>query len=183
MGYRKPHGSMMTGEIKFPARQFFYALVEVRSSYSELEYNRKLYADRAESAEQEIKKLRIEILRWNESRDLFVSKAEHSCLEIERLKQELYEAESAVWRIFPNVHTIGEFSDPFEGPGETYKDAYFREKLRADNAEAKIQELNLAYNKAIEDAAKAIEEKNRNNLGMIHPSTVSDAATIRTLKK
>lgn len=35
------------------------------------------------------------------------------------------EAEAALWRIAPNVHTIGT-PDPFEGRGETYADAYHR---------------------------------------------------------
>lgn len=53
--------------------------------------------------------------------------------EIERLSHELVEAESALWRISPRTHTIevqggpcSQKPDPFEGPGETYADAYNR---------------------------------------------------------
>src|SRR5690606_17565152 len=45
----------------------------------------------------------------------------------------LCEAESALWRVFPNTHIIPsdhplgkKTPDPFEGPGETYRAAYER---------------------------------------------------------
>lgn len=53
----------------------------------------------------------------------------HLLAEIDRLRAEKAEAEAALWRIAPNVHTVGNNPDPFEGPGETYRDAYLR--LRA----------------------------------------------------
>lgn len=53
--------------------------------------------------------------------------------EIEKLAHDLCDAEGALWRVFPNTHTIevpgdpySQKPDPFEGPGETYADAYKR---------------------------------------------------------
>ncbi len=63
--------------------------------------------------------------------------------EIERLRQELAEVESCLWRIQPNMHTvpceINDFAepDPFEGTGEMYKDAYERLREKCDK-QAKI---------------------------------------------
>lgn len=49
---------------------------------------------------------------------------------IESLENELYDAQSALWRVMPNSYTLeidgGPKPDPFEGPGETYHDAYVR---------------------------------------------------------
>ena len=61
--------------------------------------------------------------------------------EIERLQYELCEAESAVWRVPPNTHTVScelnnfKEPDPFEGPGETYKDAYNHLKEKTSMSE------------------------------------------------
>lgn len=63
---------------------------------------------------------------------------------------ELAETASALWRIPPNVHTVpceaNGFAepDPFEGVGETYADAYTREKARAEAAEAALAEVRKA---------------------------------------
>ena len=52
------------------------------------------------------------------------------------LRRELAEAEAALWRITPNTYTLAPgIPDPFEGPGETYRDAYMR--LRHELAEAR----------------------------------------------
>ena len=51
--------------------------------------------------------------------------------EVDKLEHDVLEAESALWRIQPNSYTLGTEPDPFEGPGETYRDAY--ERLRAEN--------------------------------------------------
>lgn len=57
-------------------------------------------------------------------------------IESEYDSRKSVEAESHIWRIPPNVHTVScELNgfappDPFEGPGETYKDAY--ERVKAD---------------------------------------------------
>lgn len=40
-----------------------------------------------------------------------------------------------------------------------------------------------AYNKGLEDAAKCIEQRQTNNVGMVHPIAKADAADIRALKK
>lgn len=58
-------------------------------------------------------------------------------METEKFKDALIEAEAALWRVPPNVYTVeyeGSLgkADPFEGPGETYRAAYEREKNRAD---------------------------------------------------
>lgn len=52
---------------------------------------------------------------------------------IERLEVEKTEAEASLWRVFPNTHTVfvdeyhlSKNPDPFEGKGETYKQAYER---------------------------------------------------------
>lgn len=52
---------------------------------------------------------------------------------IEELSLRLCDAEGALWRVFPNTHTIPsdhplgkKTPDPFEGPGETYRAAYER---------------------------------------------------------
>jgi|GEM_PF-5638032 len=52
--------------------------------------------------------------------------------KITELEHDVAEAESALWRVQPDTHTVGgvgDMHDPFEGPGETYKAAY--ERLRA----------------------------------------------------
>lgn len=65
---------------------------------------------------------------------------------LEAQAAELAETASALWRIPPNMHTIpcevNGFAepDPFEGVGETYADAYMREKSRAEAAEARLAE-------------------------------------------
>lgn len=61
--------------------------------------------------------------------------------EIERLRWERDEAESALWRIAPNTYTISNDPDLLEGPGETYRDAWFREKKRTEAAEAHVIRL------------------------------------------
>lgn len=62
--------------------------------------------------------------------------------EREAAEQRATEAEGALWRLFPNTHTVeiegGKKADPFEGPGETYHDAYFRVVAERDAA---LQEL------------------------------------------
>lgn len=50
---------------------------------------------------------------------------------LDRAEQQAIEAEAALWRIAPNTHTIGT-PDPFEGPGETYADAYHRVAAECD---------------------------------------------------
>jgi len=52
---------------------------------------------------------------------------------LETIERHVAELESARWRIVPNTHTVCDNPDPFEGPGETYYDAYHREKVRADH--------------------------------------------------
>lgn len=87
---------------------------------------------------------------------------------------ELAEAASALWRIPPNVHTIpceaNGFAepDPFEGVGETYADAYMREKTRADSASAllsaRIEECAVLKDQiAVKDVVldKAVQEIER----------------------
>lgn len=87
---------------------------------------------------------------------------------------ELAEAASALWRIPPNVHTIpceaNGFAepDPFEGVGETYADAYMREKARAESASAllsaRIEECAVLKDQlAVKDVVltKAVQEIER----------------------
>ena len=40
-----------------------------------------------------------------------------------------------------------------------------------------------AYNRGLEDAAKCVEQRQTNNVGMVHPIARADAAAIRALKK
>jgi hypothetical protein len=49
--------------------------------------------------------------------------------EARQLRAELYDAECFKWRVRPDTHFIPQ-KDPFEGPGETYRDAY--ERLSAE---------------------------------------------------
>lgn len=59
------------------------------------------------------------------------------------------DAEAALWRVFPNVHTVeiegGSEADPFEGPGETYHDAYHREKARGDGLAATLEKVAVHF--------------------------------------
>ena len=75
--------------------------------------------------------------------------------EIVRLSHELVEAEGALWRIFPNTHTIeyegsSQKADPFEGSGETYHDAYLRVSARLAKLEA-VAEAARDLSKAFRD--------------------------------
>lgn len=78
--------------------------------------------------------------------------------EIERLEREKSDAEASLWRVFPSTYTIvaeGEenTSDPFEGPGETYRAAYERLRATVARLEADLARLVEAGEKV--DAAHA----------------------------
>ena len=61
------------------------------------------------------------------------------------LKAEVDDCKAALWRISPNTHTIScelngyQQSDPLEGPGETYKDAYERLKAQVASLSARYE--------------------------------------------
>jgi chromosome segregation ATPase len=69
----------------------------------------------------------------------------------EKLDRERIEAEAALWRIAPDVYSISpDQSDPFEGPGETYYDAYQRLGVELQKAKKALSDmedkgLNLTY--------------------------------------
>jgi hypothetical protein len=83
---------------------------------------------------------------------------------IERLEAEKTEAEASLWRVFPNTHTVfvdeyplSKNPDPFEGKGETYKQAY--ERLAGENVRlrealepfARVAELDIGTDEEGED--------------------------------
>ena len=58
---------------------------------------------------------------------------------VAELERELAEAESALWRVFPNSHSVGKkLPDPFEGPDETYRAAHERMEKRLAELEGRI---------------------------------------------
>lgn len=57
---------------------------------------------------------------------------EEQALLLEETRAERDDYAAAVYRVAPNCHTVGDNPDPFEGPGETYCDAYLRESARAN---------------------------------------------------
>lgn len=69
--------------------------------------------------------------------------AEHTARaeEKEQLEMQLADAESTLWRIAPNTYTLQvegvlcDVPDPFEGPGETYRAAWIRERTAREQAE------------------------------------------------
>lgn len=61
------------------------------------------------------------------------ARAEKVEADLARAVEERDEAQAALWRIPPNVHAVPQ-ADPFEGPGETYHDAYKRVKEERDAA-------------------------------------------------
>lgn len=72
---------------------------------------------------------------------------------VEVLEHELAEAESALWRVYPNTHIVGKPADPFEGPGETYRAAYERMEKRVAELEKEV--LNLRTQLELADPALA----------------------------
>ena len=66
---------------------------------------------------------------------------------VNAMERERIEAEAGLWRVLPNTHTLScELNgfakpDPFEGPGETYSDAYRRVCCERDEA----QQANLRW--------------------------------------
>lgn len=66
-----------------------------------------------------------------------------AALETERDQLELraIDAEGSLWRIGPDTHTIGGKPDPFEGPGETYHDAYLRVAVERDALKAQLERV------------------------------------------
>ena len=62
--------------------------------------------------------------------------------DLDTTKNELSEAQAALWRVIPNTFTVigggvdkgWPGADPFEGPGETYQAAYERVKADLDAA-------------------------------------------------
>lgn len=67
------------------------------------------------------------------------------------------DAEGALWRVVPNTHAVPQ-QDPFEGPGETYRDAYHR--LAEDNWRLHVAVRTLRRNFVIhsDDAGLALRE-------------------------
>jgi len=98
-------------------------------------------------AADEIERLREEIYRlsachWPDSQNIGVvtignerwATACKVAEEFKRLRLELAEAESALWRVAPNTYTLAPgIPDPFEGPGETYAATY--DRLRRELAQ------------------------------------------------
>lgn len=72
------------------------------------------------------------------------SHAAHADAEAERA---LLEAQSCLWRVPPNTHTVPcpfngyAVPDPFEGPGETWEATARRESARAERLEAALSDL------------------------------------------
>jgi hypothetical protein len=89
--------------------------------------------------------------------DNFAHKAikEFEHMAIGGIEEALAQAESALWRIPPNVHTVslkGTPPDPFEGVGETYHDAYHRVEAELKSLQ---QQLAAALSKAEKQKAAA----------------------------
>ena len=67
------------------------------------------------------------------------------------------ELEQEVWRISPNVFTVeiegGQKADPFEGPGETYREAY----NRTQQALERMTERAARYANGLEKAASRFD--------------------------
>lgn len=58
----------------------------------------------------------------------------HNRAELEALDHQLAEAQAALWRVAPNTHSLSGPADPFEGPGETYVEAYARQHRQMNAA-------------------------------------------------
>lgn len=67
------------------------------------------------------------------------------------------QAEAALWRIMPNVYTIemegGQKPDQFEGPGETYQDAYVRERDQNKRLVEALKEADALIESWVPDVA------------------------------
>src|SRR3990167_4148329 len=96
--------------------------------------------------------------------------------EVEILQEQLTQAESALWRICPNTYTISckvnNFvkPDPFEGPGETYHDAYLRVKENNIQIQARVVELEKALREIVDKDTQIIigdAGKNRSTIGKL----------------
>lgn len=99
--------------------------------------------------------------------DQYIELVERIATALAAKDAELAETVNALWRIPPNMHTIpceaNGFAepDPFEGVGETYANAYTREKSRAERAEARIAELE-AENGRLQTLVDVGEDRIRN---------------------
>jgi hypothetical protein len=83
------------------------------------------------------------------------------------MEMALTEAESSLWRIQPNIHTIScslnnhAQPDPFEGPGETWEAAAHRHADRArvlQSALAALARSVTGLTEASDDVSRALED-------------------------
>lgn len=112
----------------------------------EIESSITQFKQRAEAAESRAARLAEQVAALTKQRAQDAEEINRLTHDNEEALRQAAEAESALWRVVPNTFTIGfegepDRSDPFEGPGETYRAGYERLAAKCLKLEEQVRAL------------------------------------------